>query len=131
MPRGFSATLAHSVLDSGHSRAELILEPAELGRLRFELVTQGDQVQVNLAAERPETLDLLRRHADELRQEFRASGLDAGTLSFGQWGKGRDDRAFPDQPGAATAADDPLPLTLLLPSVPRNPVSGMGLDMRL
>ncbi len=131
LPKGFSSNLAHSVLDSGHSRAELILEPAELGRLRFDLVTTGDQVQVNLSAERPETLDLLRRHADELRQEFRASGLDTGTLSFGQWGKGAGDRAVPDQPGAEIAPDDPLPLATLTLSTSRRPVSGSGLDLRL
>ena len=131
LPKGFSSNLAHSVLDSGHSRAELILEPAELGRLRFDLVTTGDQVQVNLSAERPETLDLLRRHADELRQEFRASGLDTCTLSFGQWGKGAGDRAVPDQPGAEIAPDDPLPFATLTLSTSRRPVSGSGLDLRL
>lgn len=131
LPKDFSTNLAHSVAGSGQSRAELILEPAELGRLRFDLVTQGDQVQVILAAERPETLDLLRRHADELRQEFKASGLDTGTLSFGQWGKGGDDRALPQQPGAKTIPDDlPLLSPSPLPS-PRRPASASGLDLRL
>ncbi len=130
MPKGFSITLAHSVLDSGHSRAELILEPAELGRLRFDLVTHGDQVQVTLAAERPETLDLLRRNADELRQEFKASGLDIGSLSFGQWGNKRDERAVPDQQ-RMDAFEDPLAITPATLSAQRRPVSGSGLDLRL
>ena len=47
LPKTFSTTLARSITESGHSRAELILEPAELGRLRFDLVTLGDQVQVS------------------------------------------------------------------------------------
>lgn len=131
LPRGFSTTLAHSVAESGHSRAELILQPAELGRLRFDLVTQGDQVQVTLAAERPETLDLLRRHADELRQEFKASGLDAGTLSFGQWGNRGEQHAAPDPQGFDVAAEATPSLPPVTRSAPRLPVSGSGLDLRL
>jgi flagellar hook-length control protein FliK len=131
LPKGFSTTLAHSVLDSGHSRAELILEPAELGRLRFDLVTQGDQVQVILAAERPDTLDLLRRHVDELRQEFRNSGLDTGTLSFGQWGKGGDGRALPDQPGLDNVSQNPRPLIPVTLPATRLSAPGSGLDLRL
>ena len=37
----------------GHSDAELLMNPAELGRIRFDLITQGDQVQVTLSVERP------------------------------------------------------------------------------
>ena len=131
LPKGFSTGLAHSVLTTGQNRAELILEPVELGRLRFDLVTQGDQVQVILAAERPETLDLLRRHADELKQEFKASGLDTGTLSFSQWGKGGDDRAGPALPLMDKAPDDLPPVTPAPSSAPGSTVSGSGLDLRL
>ena len=131
---GFSAHIARSVLDSGQMRAELVMDPPELGRLRFDMVTRGDQVQVTLAAERPETLDMLRRHAEALRQEFRASGLDAGALSFGQWGGngawGQGAEAgTPDLTGASAPDDPPIAAPDALVS-PRR-AAGAGLDLRL
>ena len=131
LPKGFATSLCHTVTDSGHARAELILEPAELGRMRFDIVSHGDQLQVTLAAERPETLVLLRRHADDLRQEFRAAGMDAGTLSFSQWGQSGQGSAKPD-PAADNAADDTTHPVLSEPiPVPRPRVAGAGLDLRL
>ena len=128
LPKRFSANLARSVVESGHSRSELIMEPAELGRLRFDIVTQGDRVQINLSAERPETLDLLRRHAEELRQEFRASGLDTGSLNFNQWGGQGQGRTQPDRAFDDTPADDTLFTPPAALSAPRQPVSVAGLD---
>lgn len=128
LPKSFPAALAHSVTASGHARAELILEPVELGRMRFEFVTQGDRVQINLTAERLETLDLLRRHAEELRQEFRASGLDTGTLNFSQWGQ-----PAKHQPRSefADATDLPLPPQPVPLAAPQARANGAGLDLRL
>lgn len=72
---------------------EILLNPAELGHVRFEIHQKGDHVQVILSAERPETLDLLRRNTDQLTAEFRDSGFAGSNLSFGQWG--RNDRPPP------------------------------------
>lgn len=132
LPTGFSSGLAHAVADSGHSRAELILDPAELGRLRFDILTQGSQVQIHLSAERPETLDLLRRHSEELRQEFQAAGFDTGSLNFGQWSQKGQDRAAPTAPLGPDTVSDGFPL-LDLPATPapRTGPSGSGLDLRL
>lgn len=130
LPKTFPAHVAHSVVTSGQNRAELILEPAELGRLRFDLITQGDQVQVTLSAERPETLDLLRRHSEDLKQEFRAAGLDSGTLSFSQWGGGEAANGPAVLPEEDLDEAVPLP-AILAPSPLRPPVSGTGLDLRL
>lgn len=134
LPEGFSADLAHRVVASGQSRAELILEPAELGRLRFDLITRGEQVQVTLSAERPETMDLLRRHAEDLRQEFRAAGLDSGTLNFSQWGGGaeRQSQSFPMGDGSDAPPEEPasFPLQATLASA-RRTASASGLDLRL
>lgn len=132
LPPGFSSGLAHAVAGSGHSRAELILDPAELGRLRFDILTQGSQVQINLSAERPETLDLLRRHSEELRQEFQAAGFDTGTLNFGQWNQKGQDRAAPAMPPGAEMLSERQP-ALDLPAQPALRVGppGAGLDLRL
>lgn len=67
---------------------ELLLNPEELGRLRFEMVQNGDQMKVVLSAERPETLDMLRKHVDQLLNEFKQAGFSSASLAFGQWGQG-------------------------------------------
>ena len=80
---------------------EILLNPAELGHLRFEIHHSADQVRVVLAVERPETLDLLRRNADQLLGEFRSAGFSGTTLSFGQWdNQGSNPRPAPAPPPA-------------------------------
>ncbi len=66
---------------------ELLLAPEELGKLRFVIQHDGASVKISLTAERPETLDLLRRHADQLVQEFRQSGYSGATIDFGNWSR--------------------------------------------
>jgi hypothetical protein len=107
---------------------ELLLDPVELGKVRFEMTTTGDRVQVNLSVERPETLDLLRRNMDSLRSELSAAGFDASTLSFGDWGHRRDD-ATPDTAPPMTFGDDPADLPTATPTN-RSP-QDQGLDLRL
>jgi hypothetical protein len=102
LPHKLPETIAKACASaSGDEPVELLLDPAELGRLRFEMTTTGDRVQVNLSVERGETLDLLRRNVDVLRNEFREAGFDASTLTFGQWGKSGD--------GETPTARSPIP----------------------
>jgi hypothetical protein len=120
--------LHQGAVREGHSHAELLMNPAELGRIRFDLITQGDQVQVTLSVERPETLDLLRANTEALRQEFRAAGLTADTLNFGQWSQrppARDQSAAP----ADQAAPALLPQAIPAPYI--KPPSTSALDLRL
>jgi hypothetical protein len=110
---------------------ELRLEPAELGQLRFEIAHRGEVALVVLAAERPETLDLLRRHGTELLAELRAAGFAGVELSFSAWANGRERRAMPE-PGPAPLIEDTAttPNAGLQPE-PRRPASQGGLDLRL
>lgn len=66
---------------------EVVLNPQELGRMRFEMHQHGDHMRVFLVAERPETLDLLRRHGEQLLADLRQSGFGGASLSFGNWGQ--------------------------------------------
>ena len=132
LPRHLPASLARAAARADRDdRVELFLDPVELGRVRFELSSSADRVQVNVSVERPETLDLLRRNIDVLRAEFREAGFDAATLSFSQWGKGGD--PTPDVPFATphlssdAPDEDPAPPA---PSPQRN-MSRNGLDLRL
>lgn len=112
---------------------EILLNPAELGQLRFEIQHKGDQLRVMLSVERPETMDLLRRNADQLLGEFRSAGFAGASLSFGQWDQqGHNPRATlapPPPPPQDWAFDPPLP-TRPLPSSPEMAVS-TGLNIRL
>ncbi len=76
---------------------ELVLSPAELGQLRFEIHHRGDQVQIILSAERPETLDLLRRNSEQLLADFRNAGFAGASLAFGGWGAGQNAGANPQE----------------------------------
>ena len=132
LPHHLPATLVKAASRAGtDDRVDLLLDPVELGRVRFELTSSADRVQVNVSVERPETLDLLRRHVDTLRAEFRDAGFDAASLSFSQWGKGGD-----PQPDAAVFAPDPssdLPDDGITPQTPQSArnTSRHGLDLRL
>lgn len=118
--------------DAGSDSVELSLAPNELGRLRMSLAQDGGSVLVLLSAERPETIELIRRHADQLTQEFRQAGFSGATLSFGQWGGGAG-AARPQLP-----ADPPAlaPPRLMADALPLNPdprlrPSATGLDLRI
>ncbi len=86
LPASIPATLLAQAPEAALGPVEIVLDPKELGKIRFEIHQQGDQLKVVLAVERPETLDLLRRHADQLIQEFRAAGFAGASLGFGHWG---------------------------------------------
>jgi hypothetical protein len=109
---------------------ELLLAPEELGKLRFVIQHDGASVKILMAAERPETLDLLRRHADQLVQEFRQSGYSGATIDFGSWTRQGQQRQAPQLflPEESTA-------TVTLPAIPANPPplspSTQGLNLRL
>ena len=128
-----AATLIEHARNGGTESVELALAPDELGRLRMSMQAEGDVMRVLLSAERPETIDLLRRHADHLAQEFRQAGFSGATLSFGQWGAGG--AAHPQAQAQATPPAAPAPVAGPSPTqpTPRAPaVAGVGgLDLIL
>ena len=63
---------------------ELQLHPKELGRLRFVMSPGEGQMLVQIFAERPETLEALRRHAELLTQELFLEGFENANFSFEQ-----------------------------------------------
>jgi hypothetical protein len=132
-PRAPAAQLAGALAAAQGGRAEILLDPEELGKVRLTLVTSPEGVSVAVLAERPETLDLLRRGADGLADEFRALGFRDIGFSFGHAGAGHR------EPGGGEAA--PLPGAPALPpgegaaeapdAPPRSgPGAGATLDLR-
>lgn len=145
-PGALVSQLATTVVDSlSHTPegvTEIRLSPEELGTVRVTLRTDAanpDRVVVMLSFDRPDTLDLFRRHAEQLTDALRLAGYSQADISFGQHGAGQTPfgRSGPDQgaTGAEGSGDDqPDPD----PSLPagraaiRQPgLSATSLDLRL
>ncbi len=92
--------IAEGVQHAPNRPIEIALSPQELGRVRVSIKTEDKNIVVNILAERGETLDLMRRHIDQLGQTFRSIGYDSISFSFGQ---GAQDGA---QTGERTAKDE-------------------------
>lgn len=75
----------------------------DMGALRMEFVQSGDRLHIAISADRPELLDLVRRHADLLATEMRQSGLGGTDISFGNWNGMAGDR-----PAGRAVEDAPL-----------------------
>jgi hypothetical protein len=88
LPPGLPSALALALPQEGGGSVALTLAPEELGKVRIDLRPEGDLMRIVIAVERPETLDLLRRHADVLAMEFRQSGFAQTSLSFAAFGEG-------------------------------------------
>ena len=108
------------------------LAPEELGRVRVEMTATGDRMQIHLAVERPESLDLLRRHGEQLLQEFRQAGIVGGSLTFGTWQQGEQhQRPSPVPPPPVQVTPLPAdPMPSLATQLRAQPV-GSGLNLRL
>ncbi|MEP5758550.1 MAG: flagellar hook-length control protein FliK [Litoreibacter sp.] len=63
---------------------EVRLDPAELGKVRIIMSARDGQMVAVITAERPETLDLLRKNAEQLEADFADQGFTDANLSFGQ-----------------------------------------------
>lgn len=66
---------------------EIQLRPEELGGVKMKMVTTEMGMTVHITADRPETLDLLRRHVDQLAQQLSDAGRPAQGFTFGDGGQ--------------------------------------------
>ena len=106
---------------------EISLSPEELGRVRLSVSTADTAVQLIVLAERPETLDLMRRHIALLGQQFQAMGFQDVSFSFSAWAGAQDRKAGSEVP--QPHQEDPVE------EAPQNTATtkatGTGLDLRL
>ena len=68
------------------SSVEMVLSPEELGKVRLLMTPDNDQLRIVIQAERPETLELLRRNLESFTADLRQSGYTMTSFSFGSWG---------------------------------------------
>ncbi len=84
LPRHISQQIIATMRHQADAVSELHLSPSELGRVRISLVSSDAGMVVSIVADRPETLELMRRHVDLLAKDFHEIGYDAAEFSFGQ-----------------------------------------------
>ncbi len=126
-PRPVLQQVTDALVSTRGDRTEIALSPEELGRIR--LVMSGpDRGQIIIWAERPETLDLVRRNVDLLTQQLADAGVTAGSLDFR-----RDDRSGGQAAQGGPAEDDDIPLLATTTRVRMSPtaLSDRRLDIRL
>ncbi|WP_158275497.1 flagellar hook-length control protein FliK [Maritimibacter sp. 55A14] len=80
--RAVAAQLVDGFRGSSARHVEILLEPRELGHVRMTLSLSDQGGNVTLTADRPETLDLMRRHIGILSQEFADLGYRGVEFSF-------------------------------------------------
>lgn len=126
--------LVEVMAQAAHRPVEITLAPQELGRVRMSVHTDDGLVTVNIIAERADTLDLMRRHIDQLGQSFRAMGYESISFAFSHGSDTGDTSGNSDAKSDAlgnsaladTSTDQPDPTLIELDRVPN-----AGLDIRL
>ncbi|UWQ17734.1 flagellar hook-length control protein FliK [Jannaschia sp. M317] len=97
-----------SVRRSQTEGTEIELSPVELGRLKMVL-QQGERgLQVTITVERPETLDLVRRHLDTLQRSLTSDGINISGVHVGAEGAGHSaarDQTAEGRHGTSAAAN--------------------------
>ncbi|MGB7240575.1 MAG: flagellar hook-length control protein FliK, partial [Sulfitobacter sp.] len=111
---------------------ELALNPEELGRVRLSIATSEAGIVVNVLAERPETLILMRRNIDQLAAEFHSLGYGQIDFSFdgGQSNENRDGSGDRQRSGHGPL-NDVTTHGNVVPNASISLVQSDGLDLRL
>jgi flagellar hook-length control protein FliK len=127
-PRAVMYQISQAVSESGMKDIELRLDPVELGKVRISMSVRDGQMVATIFAERPETLDLLRRNADDLRAEFSEQGLGDASLDFHQSDQNEGSNE-PRQDQFSNFEADVMPSSEAL--LPQSISTSTGLDVRL
>lgn len=127
LPVHIARQLAEAMQGNSLRPVDIALNPEELGRLRLTMSVSDSGMVMHVTAERPDTLDLVRRHIAELSQEFRDIGYPDVSFSFAD-GNARDEgRATPlgaTEPDGEGTPDNPVEITL-------SAAPDTGVDIRL
>jgi|GEM_PF-5028611 len=135
--RAIAAQIAQGVSTGDARVTEIALNPAELGKVRMKLRTSESGLHLDIAADRPEISNLLRRHIDGLVAEFQGMGFsDIGFTFTDSHQRSSHDELFPSRVdnsarnGRARVSARGTDLAIR-PQSARVPGMQGGLDMRL
>ena len=93
-PRSAIVQIVELLTENGRQSVEIALNPKELGRVKLAMTATELTMVVSVQAERPETIDLLRRHIDILSGELKRMGYESVAFDFKQGGsEGREGRS--------------------------------------
>ena len=81
---------------------EISLNPKELGKVRMNISAAEAGITVSIVAERPETLDLMRRNIEQLTREFQSIGYESIAFSFSE---GEANQGYSDEQDSKERAD--------------------------
>lgn len=96
--------IAEAIRTANGTTIEVSLSPEELGKLRIAMSPSDNGMVVQITAERPDTIDLIRRNIELLAQDLRNGGFTDLQFSFGDEAAQRDAR--PDSLPAVDPVDD-------------------------
>lgn len=132
LPQHIPRQLAELINISGNKSVEVALSPEELGRVKLSITQAESGIVVNILAERPDTLDLLRRHIDQLNQELKLLGYQSSEFSFSQEG-GNSAADTNPAPAVITSNNEDSVTDPVPPSsdAPDDLPSQTGLDIRI
>lgn len=109
---------------------EVSLNPEELGRVRMSISAAEGGITVHVLAERPETLDLMRRHIDQLAREFQALGYENISFAFNE-GQSDTNAGSDDESNGQSGTRADLTDLSAEPAVPVQLAASSGVDLRL
>jgi flagellar hook-length control protein FliK len=124
---------------SGRSRFEIRLDPAELGRIDVRIdVDRHGQLTSHLTVEKPETLAMLRQDAPQLQRALDNAGFKTGDggLQFSlrdqsSSGRNNGNEAGRNAQRLIISEDDSVPAAVAGRTYGRMPGSGSGVDIRV
>jgi flagellar hook-length control protein FliK len=124
---------------SGKSRFEIRLDPAELGRIDVRIdVDRHGQLTSHLTVEKPETLTMLRQDAPQLQRALDNAGFKTGDggLQFSlrdqsSSGQNNGNEAGRNAQRLIISEDDSVPAAVAGRTYGRLPGSGSGVDIRV
>jgi len=119
----------------GDRHFDIRLDPPEFGKIDVRLsVTNGGHAQAHIAADKPQTLDLLQRDQAMLHRALKDAGLDLSnnSLNFSLKGQERGDSSGSPYAGRAPSltATESTEATGPFPFTPSRAASGR-LDIRI
>ena len=127
-----SRQIAEALQHMPNRPVEITLSPKELGRVRLAVSSTEGGIVVNVLAERPETIDLMRRHISHLETAFQDIGYSDIAFSFsgGEQAQkdGRSDGSGADKSQILADQSDLLPATTEI-TLTTDPTAGV--DLRL
>jgi flagellar hook-length control protein FliK len=135
---GLAVEIAAS-LQSGKTRFEVRLDPADLGRIDVRIdVDRNGQVTSHLTVEKPETLSMLQQDAPQLQQALNDAGLKTGSggLQFSlrdqsSSGQNSGNQANGNAQQLVIKEDDSVPAAIAGQSYGRMLGASGGIDIRV